>query len=139
MSHQEKLERAEPWPDDDRFARAWDAANGMRVPGAPLDEVAQRIAFECIERIEAIHAGDRTTARTLMEASQVITEMMREIRRLRKEAARWQRDYKATEKDHVDMVARYCAAEKLIERLGAELASYTGNGRLDTQDATEAP
>lgn len=26
-----------------------------------------------------------------------------------------------------------------IERLRAELASYTGNGRLDTQDATEAP
>lgn len=85
MSHQEKLERAEPWPDDDRFARAWDAANGLRVPGAPLDEVAERVAFSCIERIEAIHAGDRTTARQLLEASHVIGDCMREIRRLRKE------------------------------------------------------
>ena len=44
------------------------------------------------------------------------------------EIERLRRDYSAAEKDHVDAVVAYSEAEQEIERLRAELRTYTGDG-----------
>ncbi|MEY4104449.1 MAG: hypothetical protein RL461_1651 [Planctomycetota bacterium] len=44
------------------------------------------------------------------------------------EIERLRRDYSAAEQDHVDAVVAYSEAEQEIERLRAELRTYTGDG-----------
>lgn len=69
----EDLERqGDLQPGMDRHHREWNAANGVREPAADLSRMAEDVRNRLIDRVEATAAGDRTTARTMLEAVQVI-------------------------------------------------------------------
>ena len=55
-----------------RHDREWNGANGVREPAADLSRMAEDVRNRLIDRVEATAAGDRTTARTMLEAVQVI-------------------------------------------------------------------
>jgi hypothetical protein len=55
-----------------RHHREWNAENGVREPAADLSRMAEDVRHRLIDRVEATAAGDRTTARTMLEAVQVI-------------------------------------------------------------------
>lgn len=59
-------------PGMDRHHREWNAANGVREPAADLSRMAEDVRNRLIDRVEATAAGDRATARTMLEAVQVI-------------------------------------------------------------------
>ena len=59
-------------PGMSRHHREWDAENGVREPAADLSRMAEDVRNRLIDRVTAIAAGDRATARTMLEAVQVI-------------------------------------------------------------------
>ena len=59
-------------PGMSRHDREWNAANGVREPAADLSRMAEDVRNRLIDRVTAISAGDRATARTMLEAVQVI-------------------------------------------------------------------
>jgi hypothetical protein len=59
-------------PGMSRHDREWNAANGVREPAADLTRMAEDVRNRLIDRVEATAAGDRATARTMLEAVQVI-------------------------------------------------------------------
>ena len=72
-SYTEDMERQDnPQPGMDRHHREWNAANGVREPAADLSRMAEEIRGKLIDRVGAIGPGDRVTARTMLEAVQVI-------------------------------------------------------------------
>jgi len=59
-------------PGMSRHDREWNAENGVREPAADLTRMAEDVRNRLIDRVEATAAGDRATARTMLEAVQVI-------------------------------------------------------------------
>ena len=59
-------------PGMSRHHREWNAENGVREPAADLSRMAEDVRNRLIDRVTAIAAGDRATARTMLEAVQVI-------------------------------------------------------------------
>jgi hypothetical protein len=59
-------------PGMSRHHREWNAENGVREPAADLSRMAEDVRNRLIDRVEATAAGDRATARTMLEAVQVI-------------------------------------------------------------------
>jgi len=59
-------------PGMSRHDREWNAENGVREPAADLSQMAEDVRNRLIDRVEATAAGDRATARTMLEAVQVI-------------------------------------------------------------------
>ena len=59
-------------PGMSRHDREWNAENGVREPAADLSRMAEDVRNRLIDRVTAIAAGDRATARTMLEAVQVI-------------------------------------------------------------------
>jgi len=55
-----------------RHHREFNAENGVREPAADLSRMAEDVRNRLIDRVEATAAGDRATARTMLEAVQVI-------------------------------------------------------------------
>ena len=47
-----------------------------------LFEIAEEVRVKCIDRIMAIHAGDRETSRVLLQASTIIRELANHAQRL---------------------------------------------------------
>ena len=73
MSYTNDLERqGDLQPGMDRHHREWNAANGVREPAADLTRMAQDVRDRLIDRVGAIGPSDRVTARTMLEAVQVI-------------------------------------------------------------------
>jgi hypothetical protein len=72
-------------PGMSRHHQSWNAENGVREPAADLSRMAEDVRNRLIDRVEATAAGDRATARTMLEAVQVIKVLHEEIERLRKE------------------------------------------------------
>lgn len=69
----EDLERqGDLQPGMDRHHREWNAENGVREPAADLSRMAEDVRNRLIDRVTATAAGDRATARTMLEAVQVI-------------------------------------------------------------------
>lgn len=69
----EDLERqGDLQPGMDRHHREWNAANGVREPAADLSRMAEDVRNRLIDRVGAIGPSDRATARTMLEAVQVI-------------------------------------------------------------------
>ena len=62
-------------PGMSRHHREWDAENGVREPAADLSRMAEDVRNRLIDRVTATAAGDRVTARTMLEAVQVIKVM----------------------------------------------------------------
>jgi hypothetical protein len=59
-------------PGMSRHHREWNAENGVREPAADLSRMAEDVRNRLIDRVTAIAAGDRATARTMLEAVQII-------------------------------------------------------------------
>ena len=74
-------------PGMSRHHREWNAENGVREPAADLRRMAEDVRNRLIDRVEATAAGDRVTARTMLEAVQVIRALHEEMERLRKDIA----------------------------------------------------
>ena len=74
-------------PGMSRHHREWNAENGVREPAADLSRMAEDVRNRLIDRVTAIAAGDRATARTMLEAVQVIRALHEEMGRLRKDIA----------------------------------------------------
>ena len=74
-------------PGMSRHHREWNAENGVREPAADLSRMAEDVRNRLIDRVTAIAAGDRATARTMLEAVQVIRALHEEMERLRKDIA----------------------------------------------------
>jgi len=74
-------------PGMSRHHREWNAENGVREPAADLSRMAKDVRNRLIDRVEATAAGDRATARTMLEAVQAIKVLHEEMERLRKDIA----------------------------------------------------
>lgn len=73
MSYTDDLEKqGDLQPGMDRHHREWNAANGVREPAADLSRMAEDVRSRLIDRVGAIGQSDRVTARTMLEAVQVI-------------------------------------------------------------------
>ena len=59
-------------PGMSRHHREWNAENGVREPAADLTRMAEDVRSRLIDRVGAIGPSDRVTARTMLEAVQVI-------------------------------------------------------------------
>jgi hypothetical protein len=59
-------------PGMSRHDREWNAENGVREPAADLTRMAEDVRSRLIDRVGAIGPSDRVTARTMLEAVQVI-------------------------------------------------------------------
>ena len=83
-----------------RHHREFNAENGVREPAADLSRMAEDVRNRLIDRVEATAAGDRATARTMLEAVQVIKVLWanaaNEIQRLRNERDEARRMYLAS-------------------------------------------
>ena len=83
----------------------------------PSDDIVDRLrTIDMVNGMDSDHLFDRL----LLDAAE-------EIERLR-------RDYSAAEQDHVEYVAKYYNATVEIERLRAELSTYTGDGHTLGED-----
>ena len=72
-TYTDDLEReGDPQPGMSRHHREWNAENGVREPAADLSRMVEDVRNRLIDRVEATAAGDRTTARTMLEAVQLI-------------------------------------------------------------------
>ena len=88
LNYTDDLERqGDLQPGMDRHHREWNAANGVREPAADLSRMAEDVRNRLIDRVTATAAGDRATARTMLEAVQVIRALHEEMERLRKDIA----------------------------------------------------
>lgn len=47
-----------------------------------LFEIAEEVRVKCVDRIMAIHAGDRETSRVLLQAATIIRELANHAQRL---------------------------------------------------------
>lgn len=73
MSYTDDLEKqGDLQPGMDRHHREWNAANGVREPAAELTRMAEDVRSRLIDRVGAIGPSDRVTARTMLEAVQII-------------------------------------------------------------------
>jgi len=53
-----------------------------------LFEIAEEVRVKCIDRIMAIHAGDRETSRVLLQASTIIRELANHAHQLERKGIR---------------------------------------------------
>jgi hypothetical protein len=131
----EVLEANEPQPGLDRFYREWNAGNGI-AEGLTLRE-------RLLARARAIEAGDRVTAALLRSASDqlgaeraalaeaIVRNMPKPAPSPEGDIVAWLRNFDAEmEEDEENIVdfSRIADAIAEIERLRAELRTYTGDG-----------
>ena len=122
----ERLESNDPQPGMSRFDRGWEAANGvnslnLREPRDIVDDLTMS-AGALTARQVAIYAGDRTSARAMLEAAEVCKRAADEIERLRRNTGC------ARNQGTTQFCAEALDAQREIARLRAELRSYTGDG-----------